>query len=666
MNNYSDSNPIVWQPSEAAIANSNLAKFMTFAGITETGVAGYDALNKASEADPEWFWQHIIDYFDLQFDAPYTQLLDTSEGIPWAKWCVGGTGNIVTNCLDKYRDTATWTKPALCWEGEDGRNVEWSYEELDQQVCQLAGGIKSLGLGNGDVIALYMPMIPQASVALLAAAKIGAIIQPLFSGFGAESIVTRLDDSGAKAVITVDGTLRRGKTVNLKTVIDEAAESLPQLKHVIVAEHLGLNPAMETGRDFGWTALCGNQPKYYPTTIVPADSPCMLIHTSGTTGKPKGTIYTHCGFSMKLACDFGLMADYQPSDRLMWMSDFGWLVGPVLVFSSLIVGGTMVMAEGAIDYPDNGRFWRLIEENQVSILGVAPTIIRSFIYAGGAGVENYDLSSLRLAVSTGEPWTMDAWMWMFREVLGSNKPINNMSGGTEIGGTILSGTIIHPLKPCSFSGSTLGVGARAVNDNGDPIKPGGEGELVLSQPSPGLTRGLWKDNDRYFKSYWGKFPGLWWQSDRVAIDEDGYWYILGRSDDVLKIAGKRTSPTEIETLALSTEQLSEVAAIGVPDKVKGETVLLVAKLAQGKTASDSIKHAISDAVVKGLGTPFKPKDILFVSDLPKTRSMKVMRRLVRATCLNQPTGDLSALVNPEAITAIQQAAKEVWPDGLNI
>lgn len=664
MNNYSDSNPVVWQPDEATIADSSLSKFMGFAGITATGVAGYDAVNRKSEEDPRWFWQQIINYFDLRFDTPYSTLLDTSEGIPWAKWCVGGTSNIVLNCLDKYRNTDTWSKPALCWEGESGERIEWTYGELDKQVCQLAGGLKSLGLKPGDVIALYMPMIPAASVALLAAAKIGAIIQPLFSGFGAESIVTRLDDSGAKAVITVDGTLRRGKTVSLKPVIDDALGSLPKVEHVIVAEHLGLDVPMTLSRDHYWQGLCGSKPEVCETTMVPADSPCMLIHTSGTTGKPKGTIYTHCGFSMKLACDFGLMADYKSSDRLMWMSDFGWLVGPVLVFSSLIVGGTMVMAEGAIDYPDAGRFWRLVEENKVSILGIAPTIIRSFIYAGGAGVENYDLSSLRLSVSTGEPWTMDAWMWMFKHVMNSAKPINNMSGGTEIGGTILSGTVIHPLKPCSFSGSTLGMGAKAVDDEGNPVGPGGEGELVLSQPSPGLTRSLWQDRDRYYKSYWGKFPGLWWQSDRVAIDNDGYWYILGRSDDVLKIAGKRTSPTEIETLALATNHLSEVAAIGVPDKVKGEAVLLVAKLAQGEAGNEATKADISNAVVKGLGTPFKPRDVVFVSDLPKTRSMKIMRRLVRSACLGQPTGDLSALVNPESIDAIREAVAALWPDGI--
>jgi acetyl-CoA synthetase len=377
---------------------------------------------------------------------------------------------------------------------------------------------------------------------------------------------------------------------------------------------------------------------------------------------------------MKLACDFGLMGDYQPSDRLMWMSDFGWLVGPVLVFSSLLLGATIVMAEGAIDYPDEGRFWRLIAENQVTILGIAPTIVRSFMHIGGGGVEHYDLSSLRVSFSTGEPWTLSAWRWMFQHVCKTRVPIINMSGGTEIGGTILSGTVIHPIKPCAFVGSTLGMAADAVDENGVSVflgegvggeGMGREGELVLRQPSPGLTRGLWQDPARYIESYWRKYPGLWCQSDRAAIDADGFWYLLGRSDDVLKIAGKRTSPTEIEALAVATGHSVEVAAIGVPDTVKGEAILIVARKTPGVEPDASTAMAISDAITKGLGTPFRPKAVLFVDDLPKTRSMKVMRRLVRSACLGQAAGDLSALVNPETIDTIRQAVKAQWPEGLS-
>ncbi|MEZ5481657.1 MAG: AMP-binding protein [Porticoccaceae bacterium] len=431
-NNY-DKYPVVWWPTPDAIASTNMARFLTYAGIAETGVEGYNRLLEKSGDKPEWFWQQIVSFFDLRFEQPYTNILDTSEGVPWAKWCVGGTANVVINCLDKYRNTPTWTKPALVWEGEDGRKLEWTYSQLNAEVSRLAEGLRSLGLGVGDVVSLYMPMIPQAAVALLAAAKIGAIIQPLFSGFGADSIVARLSDSGAKAMIIADGTVRRGKTVNMKAVVDEALQSLPNVQSVVVVNNCDVDVNWHNARDNWWSALCAGRDENAATTVVNADDPCMLIHTSGTAGKPKGTLYSHCGFSMKIACDFGLMADYRATDRMMWMSDFGWLVGPVLVTSSLLLGGTIVMAEGAIDYPDAGRFWRLIQDNQVSLLGIAPTIVRSFIHAGGANVESYDLSSIRVSLSTGEPWTMVAWQWMFEKVCKQNAPIVNMSGGTEIG-----------------------------------------------------------------------------------------------------------------------------------------------------------------------------------------------------------------------------------------
>ncbi|MBH2043476.1 MAG: AMP-binding protein [Comamonadaceae bacterium] len=650
------SNQIVWQPKEALVCTSNLARFFEAVGISGAGVEGYNELVARSAENPEWLWEQVIKFYDLQFYHPYERILDTTKGAPWAEWCVGGTTNLVLNCLDKYLDTPTWNKAALVWEGEDGRTRQWTYSELAAETSRLAEGLRSLGMGRGDVIGLYMPMIPEAAAALLAIAKIGGIVLPLFSGFGSQAIVSRLQDGGAVGVITSDGTWRRGKMQDMKATMDEAAKHTPGIRHVVVVRNTGGPVSWDASRDHWWHEICDGQPIDSPTEAVSADSPVMLVHTSGTTGKPKGTVHTHCGFSMKMALDMGLVVDYRATDRLMWMSDFGWVVGPILVVSSLLVGATMIMAEGAPDYPDKGRFWRLIQDNQVSILGIAPTIVRSFIKAGGSGVEDYDLSSLRVTVSTGEPWTPDAWTWMFEKVCKKAVPILNYSGGTEIGGAIVSGTVLHPMKPCAFSGPVPGMGADVVDENGISVGRGGEGELVLRQPSPGLTRGLWHDPERYIESYWTRYPGIWWHGDRASIDEDGFWYIHGRSDDTLKIAGKRTGPAEVEMFVMATGKIAEVAAVGVPDDVKGESILLVATPMPGVVGGTDLEMEIAEAVVAGLGTPFRPTAVLFVPDLPKTRNMKIMRRVVRATVLGQVAGDLSSLVNPECIDHIAVAA----------
>ena len=532
----------------------------------------------------------------------------------------------------------------------------WTFADLDRETCRLAWGLRQLGLGPGDVVGMYLPNLPQAAAAMLAVAKIGGIVLPMFSGFGADAIAQRLADGQAAALITVDGSLRRGKPVGAKAVADEALQQCPGVRHVVVLGHLATEHGWQSGRDHWWHALVAGAPAdcaAVPTEAMPADAPFLLMFTSGTTGKPKGVVHSHCGFPVKTALDLSICMDLKPEDRFLWMSDMGWLVGPILVFGGLLMGSTVVLAEGAPNYPQPDRLWRLIERHRVSYLGLAPTVARLSMSLDGAALDALDLSSLRVIVSTGEPWTPEAWQWTF-ECVGQKKvPLLNYSGGTEVGG-ILTGTVIHPLKPCAFAGPVPGTGADVVDAEGASVGPGVTGELVMRSPSIGLTRGLWHDRERYLESYWSRLPGLWVHGDFASRDADGMWYVHGRSDDTLKIAGKRTGPSEIEALLMATGLVQDAAAIGVPDAVKGTAVVCICVPRPGIDPAGALK-TLSAAVVAGLGGAFRPAQVVLVDDLPRTRNMKMMRRVVRAAWLGDDPGDLSTLVNPESVQAIRAA-----------
>ncbi len=639
---------VVWTPDEETIDTANLTAFMK-----QLQVADYETLIRRSNEEPEWFHENLLRFIDYRFFKPYDRVIDESEGLPWTRWCLGGTTNVVLNCLDRWLETTAADRPAIEWEGEDGARTTWTYRDLDRETCALAGGLRSLGIGRGDVVGIYLPNIPQAVVALLAVTKIGGIVLPLFSGFGAEAVADRLRIGGAKAVITVDGSPRRGKVVEAKRVIDDAAKSVPSLEHVVVYHHRPVEMTWVEGRDHNWQELVAGQPRHAPTEELDADAAMLLIFTSGTTGKPKGVLHSHCGFPVKTALDLGICMDFKPSDRILWMSDMGWLVGPILVFGGLLLGGAVILVEGAPNYPEPDRMWRLIEDHRVSYLGIAPTVVRALMVDGKEQLEHRDLSSLRVMTSTGEPWNLDAWMWLFENVGGSKVPLLNYSGGTEVGG-IISSTVIHPLKPCSFTAPIPGTGADVIDAEGRSVGRGTVGELVMRRPSIGLTRGLWNDRERYLDTYWKVIPGMWVHGDFASIDADGYWYIHGRSDDTLKIAGKRTGPSEIESLLLETGEVIEAAAIGTPDPIKGTAIICVCVPKPGEHDAQALRATLSDAVAKGLGAPFRPKEILLVADLPKTRNMKIMRRVVRAVYQDEDPGDLSALVNPEAVDALRR------------
>ena len=641
----------VWEASPDVLNATTLNRF-----LREHQLADFDALLKKADAEPHWFWDALLRFFAVRFSRPYTQILDTSGGIAWPQWCVGGETNLVLNCLDRHRDTPTWQKTAIIWEGENGMQRRWSYAELDSETARLAGALRELGLRRGDVVAIYMPMLPEIAAAYFAIAKIGAIAMPLFSGFGPQPILDRLVDSSAKAVITVDGGWRRGKCVAMKSVLDNAALHAPALKHIVVLKQVGQETPMQNGRDVWWSDIVQSQPPAAPTEMMPADAPVMLMYTSGTTGRAKGTVHTHCGVIGKNLLDVGLCLDLKADDRLMWLSDFGWAAGTKIVVSAPMLGATLVLAEGTPDYPDPGRQWRLVETHGVTLCGTVPTAVRQMMRQPLDVVRRHDLSSLRATVSAGEPWNEDAWLWFFEHVCGRRIPILNYGGGTECGGAILIGTFHRPLKPCAFGSAVPGVGADVVDSQGKTCPPGQMGELVMRQPSMGLTRGLWQDPQRYVENYWQQIPGVWVQGDLARRDADGLWYMLGRSDDTIKIAGKRTGPAEIESVLMESKLVVEAAVVGLPDALTGASLNCVCVAAANAGPLDSLCERIAEVVATRFGAPYRPRRVLLVSALPKTRNEKIMRRVVRAVISGGELGDLASLVNPEAIDELRAAA----------
>ncbi|HLE04444.1 MAG TPA: AMP-binding protein, partial [Anaerolineales bacterium] len=590
----------------------------------------------------------ILEFLQIQFRVPYEKVVDLSRGIAWPDWCVGARMNIVHNCLDKYLGTPTESRPALIWEGEAGERRSLSYAELHRLVCQTASGLRALGLGPGDPIGIFMPMVPEIVVALLAIAKIGGIILPLFSGYGPGAVASRLIDAEARALFTANGFPRRGALVPMKPVADEAVARASMVKHVIVVRHVDLEVSWQPGRDLTWEALLEGQPSSTPTEPVEAEAPLMLIYTSGTSGSPKGAVHTHCGFPIKSAQDMAFGMDVHPGDRIYWMTDMGWMMGPWLVFGSLLLGATFILYDGAPDYPGPDRVWAMVEQHGVTSLGLSPTFVRSLIPHGEQPIESHDLSSLLCFGSTGEPWNPDPWMWLFEKAGRSSRPIINYSGGTEISGGILMGNPILPLKACAFSGPCPGIAADVFDENGNSVR-NQVGELVIKTPWIGMTRGFWKDPARYLQTYWSRWENVWVHGDFAAVDSDGLWYILGRSDDTIKVAGKRVGPAEVESILVEHPSVVEAAAVGLPHPVKGNELIAFCVLTAASAGTPGLAEELRAKVGRELGKPLTPREVRFVHDLPKTRNAKVMRRMIRAAYLGEDLGDTSALVNPESL-----------------
>ena len=641
---------VVWEPDPEVVANSNLHTFMD-----QHDLPDLDALQERSTSDVGWFWEAVLDDLDIEFYRDYDAIVDLSNGIERPTWCVGGKMNIVHNLLDKWQGTPVEDRVALRWEREDGTTEALTYGELHRRVCRCANALRDLGLGMGDRIGLYMPMTPEIVIAFLAIVKIGGILLPLFSGYGVGALVTRLQGADATALFTADGFARRERPIEMKETADQAVEQCPTVEHVIVHRHLerGDTP-MTNGRDRFWDDFVSGQSTEARTARTDAEDVVMIIYTSGTTGPPKGTVHTHCSFPIKGAQDMYHPMDLKPGETMYWMSDMGWMMGPWLVFGTLTIGATMVLYDGAPDHPDPGRLWRMVDDHEVTHLGVSPTLIRALKTHGDAPVNASDRSSLRAIGSTGSPWDPESWRWCFETVLNGEKPILNYSGGTEISGGILCGNFLEPLKPAAFSGPVPSMDADVVDAEGTPVR-GEVGELVLRKPWIGMTRGFWGEDDRYRDAYWNRFDDLWVHGDFAAVDADGLWYILGRSDDTINVAGKRLGPAEIEALLNAQEAVAESAAIGVPHDVKGSEIVAFAVLEPGRDESDDLREELLQGVVDEMGKPLKPREILFADALPKTRNAKVMRRVIRAAYLDEDLGDTSSLDDPSTIEAIRAA-----------
>ena len=640
---------IVWRPSAEYIERARITKLMRAHGITSL-----DELQRRSVADPEWYWDAVVRDLGIRWSHPYTRVLDASRGVAWPAWFPDGRLNFADNCIDRHVDAGRGAKAAIVWESDDGQTRTLTYAELLREVSRLANALKALGIAEGDRVGVFLPMSPEAAIATLAIVRIGAIYTPCFSGFGAQAVASRLADCEAKMLITADGFHRRGNVVKMKETADEAVAACPTVTTVLVYRRLGRDVPWTAGRDRWWQDATATMSDSCPARPVEADRPCLIIYTSGTTGRPKGAVLTHGGFLLKCAHDFAYLMDVGEDDRLFWLTDLGWLMGPMLITAALSQGGTAVMFEGVPDFPKPDRLWALVERHRVTVMGMSPTAVRALMPHGPEHVHAHDLSSLRILGSTGEPWNPEPYRWLFENAGKARVPIINYSGGTEISGGIIGCFPIAPIKPCSFSGPIPGMAVDVFGEDGQPVR-GTVGELVITKSWPGMTQGFWRDADRYLETYWSRWPDVWVHGDWATIDADGFWFIQGRSDDTLKIAGKRLGPAEVESVLVGHPAVAESGVIGVPHEVKGEAIVCFVVLRPGHAPTEALRRELAERVATQMGKALKPDKVLFTRDLPKTRSAKIMRRVIRATYLGTPAGDVSSLENPDAVKAVGEA-----------
>jgi acetyl-CoA synthetase len=627
----------VWRPPPEVVEAANATRLVRRAGCVD-----WWELVRRAATDPDWFWPLAIDDLGLEFSRPWTAVSDRSRGPEWTTWFPGGELSIARNCVHRWA-RRTPEAVAAVGLGEDGARRTLTFAELSHETTRLAEALVGLGVGPGDRVALFLPMSPEVAIASHACAHVGAIQVPIFSGFAAPAVAQRLRASEAKVVVTASVSSRRGREVPMLAILEEARRDAPSVEHVVAAP---------------WDELVAGCPGELPALEVESETPYLLAYTSGTTGAPKAAVHVQGGFLVQIAREAAYQGDVCAGDVVHFATDMGWIMGPWTVVGAGALGATIVFAEGAPDWPPD-RLWRTVADERVTCLGLSPTLVRALLPHGASA---HDLSSLRTFVTTGEPWNPEPYGWLFETVGGGRVPVINCSGGTEVGACFLSPVPSVPIAECSLGGPTPGMDLDVVDDAGRSLVGTGEvGELVCRQPFPGMTRGFWREPERYLETYWKRLPGVWVHGDWASVDADGSWFLHGRSDDTLNVAGKRVGPAELESAAVAHPAVREAAAIGVPHAVKGEVAWIFCCLLPGFDASDELAAEVKAAVSDRLGKAFAPERVLFVEALPRTRSAKIVRRALRATALGLEPGDLSSLENPESLDEIARVAALTGP-----
>ncbi len=637
--------PVVWAPDNGVVARANLTRL-----LRKVGLQNYRDLLAESIERPGWYWDVVVEDMKFEFFNSYTDVVDAADGPEWSRWFIGGTTNIAWNSCHRWADLPAFEqREAVVSLKEDGRREQVSFGELSKRVTQVAEWMSSVGLCEGDRVALFLPLGVEAVIASHACAHLGVVQVPIFTGFGLEAIVERLRDSQAKAVITANATLRRGVSVPLASLVAEACLEAPEVLDVLVwTDHGESLPSTGNAVFHDWKSAVSPFPGKLAVAAVSSEHPYMLMYTSGTTGRPKGVIHTHAGFGIPVASHATYQCDVQASDTTLFITDMGWVMGPWTIVSSGFCGAKQVYFEGAHDAtPD--RLWKAIESERISVLGLSPTVARSL--ARACQSLPHDLSSLRVFFTTGECWDRPTYMWLLNEVGRGKLPIINASGGTEAG-VLLTCCILEPIKCCSVGLPAPATDVAVFSSRGEEVV-GEVGELVCRAPWPSITRGLWNSPSRYYETYWTRFPGIYWHGDWAVVDDDGYWWLLGRSDDTLNVAGKRVGPAEIEELALQHPIVAEVAAIGVPHDVKGEVIWIFCRVDGSRTMTPEDEQAISELIATGAGKPFRPEQVISVSALPKTQSQKIVRSALRDLVRGNEVAQPERLQDPEVLAEIR-------------